>query len=123
MICWTTCLLNIGPFARCWMPLCLSNVIGHFVPQDSLSYKTQWPLRLIRRERRSPEVTVNYITEDETIHHLLFSWRPDHQLKCITSGEESQVDFIYSPSLANGKFMREVSGIRRPEISLCRSKT
>ncbi|MED6236823.1 hypothetical protein ATANTOWER_014800 [Ataeniobius toweri] len=45
--CWTTCLLNIGPFARCWTPLCLSNVIGHFVPQDSLSYKTQQPLRLI----------------------------------------------------------------------------
>ncbi|MED6250002.1 hypothetical protein ATANTOWER_022989, partial [Ataeniobius toweri] len=121
--CWTTCLLNIGPFARCWTPLCLSNVIGHFVPQDSLSYKTQRPLRLIRRGRRSPEATVNYITEDETTHHLLFSWRPDQELKRITSGEESQGDFIYSPSLANGKFMREVSGIRRPEISLCRSKT
>ncbi|MEQ2234864.1 hypothetical protein ILYODFUR_035759 [Ilyodon furcidens] len=68
--CWTTCLLNIGPYARCWTPLCLSNVIGHFVPQDSLSYNTQRPLRLIRRGRRSPEATVNYITEDGTTHHL-----------------------------------------------------
>ncbi|MEQ2279351.1 hypothetical protein AMECASPLE_008522 [Ameca splendens] len=45
-------------------------VFGHFVPQDSLSYKTQRPLRLIRQGRRSPEATINYITEDETTHHL-----------------------------------------------------
>ncbi|MEQ2286190.1 hypothetical protein AMECASPLE_039736 [Ameca splendens] len=63
-------LLNIGPFARCWTSLCLSNGIGHFVSQDSLSYKTQRPLRLIRQGRCSPEATVNYITEDEMTHHL-----------------------------------------------------
>ncbi|MEQ2176807.1 hypothetical protein GOODEAATRI_031900 [Goodea atripinnis] len=45
-------------------------VFGHFVSRTVRSYTSRRPLRLIRQGRRSPEATVNYITEDETTHHL-----------------------------------------------------
>ncbi|MED6278549.1 hypothetical protein CHARACLAT_025099, partial [Characodon lateralis] len=34
------------------------------------AYRSRRPPRLISQGRRSPEATVNYITEDETTHHL-----------------------------------------------------
>ncbi|MEQ2297748.1 hypothetical protein AMECASPLE_037808 [Ameca splendens] len=53
-------------------------VFGYFVSRTVCAYRSRRPLRLIRQGRRSPEDTVNYITEDETTHHLLFSWRSRH---------------------------------------------
>ncbi|MEQ2223043.1 hypothetical protein ILYODFUR_032698, partial [Ilyodon furcidens] len=67
------------------------------------------------------------IKEGDPLQGVAFSWGPRHGYHTTeaSSGEEEvpRGFFIYSPLLANEKFMKEVSGIRRPEISLCRSKT
>ncbi|MEQ2242329.1 hypothetical protein ILYODFUR_034800 [Ilyodon furcidens] len=42
-------LLNIGPFARCWMPTGLPAVLAILYPRTVCYYKSQRPLRLIGR--------------------------------------------------------------------------
>ncbi|MEQ2309656.1 hypothetical protein AMECASPLE_000952 [Ameca splendens] len=99
-------------------------VFGRFVSRTVRAYRSRRPLRLRRQGRHSPEATVNYITEDETIHHLPSAGDRDtvHQhLKHHLEKRPEWISFILS--LANEQFITEVSGIRRPEISLCRSKT
>ncbi|MED6234141.1 hypothetical protein ATANTOWER_023105 [Ataeniobius toweri] len=125
LLCWTTCLLNIGPFARCWTLPGLPAFSAILYPRTVRYYKSQRPLRLIGQGRRSSEATVHYITEYEMAHHLLFTLETGPATEAHHSGEEVPRGFHLFSSLANEKekFMKEVSGIRRPEISLCRSKT
>ncbi|MEQ2281449.1 hypothetical protein AMECASPLE_030440, partial [Ameca splendens] len=64
--CWTICLLNIGPFVRCWKQICCSASSAILYPSIVCYYKSQRTPRLIGRGRRSSDVTVGYITYSET---------------------------------------------------------
>ncbi|MEQ2311107.1 hypothetical protein AMECASPLE_016290 [Ameca splendens] len=71
------CLLNVGPFARCWTPPGLLASSAILYPRTVRYYKSQQGPQLIGRGRRSSDATVNYITEYETAHHCFFSWDRD----------------------------------------------
>ncbi|MEQ2246491.1 hypothetical protein ILYODFUR_039035 [Ilyodon furcidens] len=99
-------------------------VFGHFVSRAVRFCRVPSGAAADVAGRPKSDVTRRYITGHSILNTCL-------QLEIVTRsptseaspGEESQVDFIYSLSLDNEQFINEVSGLRRPEISLCRSKT
>ncbi|MEQ2286382.1 hypothetical protein AMECASPLE_001967 [Ameca splendens] len=89
------------------------------------SYKSQRAPWLIRRGRRSPEATANYITEDETAHHLLFTLETGPATEAHPSGEKVPRGF-YSFSFVGQRETKPIklTGIRRlVSVQLYRSKT
>ncbi|MEQ2238052.1 hypothetical protein ILYODFUR_029413 [Ilyodon furcidens] len=91
-------------------------VFGHFVSRTVRSYKMPCDTTTDMTGRPKSDITIlNTCLQLEIVTRS-----PTSE---ASPGEESRVDFIYSLSLANEQFITEVFGLRRPEISLCRSKT
>ncbi|MEQ2238334.1 hypothetical protein ILYODFUR_032194 [Ilyodon furcidens] len=100
-------------------------VIGHFVPQKSLLLQILAGTAADRTGCRISDFTLGYIVNELA---LILASKLDTgpASGAQHSGEENPTwTFIHSPPVGQreGKFMKEVFGIGRPEISLYRSKT